>query len=376
MLIESEPNFAYLSIIVANMPKTRSDLHKLLESHKEALNYWQKSFTNNDSLSPKIKAAEVANPLEELSKLGTLIRAHVTKVGIVFKPQNLKKGQDAAFTTLLKLSGSIILMVSVISQLKPEQISHIFNNEILDNVKLLLHSNSEFVDELIALEADSNDENNPNDFGSEDDKEISGRLVSVAKIWSNCDDLCKLIKNGELGLLAKKVKQSISLIDDGLDEFEEFTENPDTFDDDDDPFGLDEDDSEDESENTGNSKPEENQMSKEDKSDLIKFSKLWLSKVKLVKLLLLSLTRSLPSVTSGETINNIYDLQRLLANIIDKLIVDLMLNKQVDAECEQYSKDIIKSCNKLIKIVQDVNKSNETKVKWCTSWESKFKEGL
>lgn len=356
------------------MAKDRSDLKKLILSFKEALQYWQTWLEGSSNSLSEVKAAEVSNPLEELDKLAKLIRAHTTKVGIVFKPDTIVKGTDAAFSTLQKLSESLVLIISLISQLENKIISTMFHKEILNSVRLLIESNIQFAEELAAVEVNSGEESQPA-LESNNEDEIDGRLVSVGKIWSNCDALSKLIKDGELGVLSKKIKQSIILIEDGLDEFEEWAENPDDFDMDDDPFGFSENES-DEADVPPTNEAAEEEGNKEEKEKLIKFAQLWLSKIKLIKLLLTSVTRSLPSVTSGDVINNIYEVQRLLVNKIDTLVVDLMLGQEVDEESVLNSKDIIKMCDKLIKIVKDVNKLNENKVKWCVAWDSKFKEGL
>lgn len=356
------------------MAKDRSDLNKLILSFKEALQYWQTCLDGSNSSLSEVKAAEVTNPLEELDKLAKLIKAHTTKVGIIFKPETLVKGTDAAFSTLQKLSESLVLIISLISQLENKIISTMFYKEILNSVRLLIESNIQFADELVTVEVNSGEE--PQEVPeSNDEDEIDGRLVSVGKIWSNCDTLSKLIKDGELGVLSKKIKQSIISIEDGLDEFEEWAENPDDFDMDDDPFGFSDDESDEAEVPPTNGTAEEN-GNKEEKEKLIKFAQLWLSKIKLIKLLLTSVTRSLPSLTSGDVINNIYEVQRLLVNKIDTLIVDLMLSKEIAEEIVMNSKEITKMCNTLIKIVKDVNKSNENKVKWCVAWDSKFKEGL
>jgi len=356
------------------MAKDRSDLKKLILSFKEALQYWHTCLEGSSNSLSEVKAAEVSNPLEELDKLAKLIRAHTTKVGIVFKPDTIVKGTDAAFSTLQKLSESLVLIISLISQLENKIISTMFYKEILNGVRLLIESNIQFAEELAAVEVNSGEESQPA-LESNNDDEIDGRLVSVGKIWSNCDALSKLIKDGELGVLSKKIKQSIILIEDGLDEFEEWAENPDDFDMDDDPFGFSDDETDEANVPPTNGAAEE-EGNKEEKEKLIKFAQLWLSKIKLIKLLLTSVTRSLPSVTSGDVINNIYEVQRLLVNKIDTLVVDLMLGQEVDEESVLNSKDITKMCDKLIKIVKDVNNLNENKVKWCVAWNSKFKEGL
>ena len=93
----------------------------------------------------------------------------------------------------------------------------------------------------------------------------------------------------------------------------------------------------------------------------------------MIKLLLTSTSKSLPSVTSGDTINIIYQAQKDIVNLIDKLIVELMMNGLTPSG-KQYGDGITKNCNTILKVVKEVNKSNDTKVKWCTSWQSKYQD--
>lgn len=326
-----------------------TELSNLLGSFHEALTYWAASITTKEAVS-KIKSAQVQNPQAELTKLAELIKAHTTKVGIIFNPEVLKKLPQGAYTTLQKLSETTVLLVSVVAQLSPKELSDILYNEILLCVQQVLASTILLVDQLILLDSE-----NDGKVAVESD----GRLVSVGKVWASCDSLCKVVEEGKLGVLNRKFKLSILLIEDGLDEFEEWAEDPEQVDD---PFGF------------SDSEEEEPvaEMDEEVKQQLIQFSQAWAKRFKLIKLLLISVSKSLPSVTSAEHINTIYQAQKDVVASVDKMIVDLMINCRVSKEIEQYGIDITKNCNVILKIVKDINKSNETKVKWCETWSEKF----
>ncbi len=60
--------------------------------------------------------------------------------------------------------------------------------------------------------------------------------------------------------------------------------------------------------------------------------------------------------------------------LIDKLIVDLMLENYIGDECKQYALDITSKCLKLVRVVKAANKGSDTKIKWCDAWEKKFAE--
>lgn len=365
---------------------SRKDLKDLLKSYKEALRFWLESIKSEGEIS-KIRAAEVKEPLEELQKVTKLIKAHTTKVGIIFKPEVLEKETETSFNTLQKLSESIVLLVSLVAQLNPNDISQIFFDEIVYCINEILRSNIQLVDQLMVLEHISDPYNDANDGQDSGDGGVNvpgvetsdGRLVSVGKVWSSCDGMIKILQDGRLGVLRVKFKQSIGLIEDGLDEFDEWAENPEEFDDDD-PFGLDDSEEDEEEQEEQANPPSSGKGDETDDEDteikrnqLITVSKSWLNKFKLIKLLLTSTSKSLPSVTSGDTINIIYQAQKDIVNLIDKLIVELMMNGLTPSG-KQYGDGITKNCNTILKVVKEVNKSNDTKVKWCTSWQSKYQD--
>ncbi|ODV81093.1 uncharacterized protein CANTADRAFT_47373 [Suhomyces tanzawaensis NRRL Y-17324] len=345
------------------MSKTREDVQKLLESYSEALQYWLDGLADPKNAS-KIKSAKVKAPLDELKKLAKLIRAHTTKVGIIFKPQNLAKDVGPAYTTVLKLSETTVLVISVVVQLQPGETSHLFYNEVLQQIKQLLAANLGFVGELQAV-LDDVDELAKED-GSKSD-EINGRLLAVGKIWATCDSLYGLVENGKLGLLTDKIKDNIGLIDDGFEEFEEWCENPQEMDDD--PFGL---DSEDEDEDGLDGANPPTESDDESKEELIKYAKTWLKKIELVKLLMASFKKSLPQATTGEQIDAIYGHQQDIVKLIDKLIVDLMLNGSIDEELEGITKQITQESTRLAKLAQAIHVNNSKKSKWYDTWITKF----
>lgn len=346
------------------MARTRDEIAQLLASYKEALMYWQGSFCTSFS---GVSSAKVASPLEELVKLAKLIKAHTTKVGIVFKPENLKGLEEAAYNVVQKLSETVVLLVSLVAQLEKKDVSKLLYDEILSQLSLIIGSNIAFAEELSALEKETYIGEKVDEKVDKDPNPTDKRLVSVGRIWASCDALVKLVEAGKLGLLASKTKQSIVMLDDGLDEFAEWAENPEEMDD---PFGF----SDDESDEEAPPKEDETHLDDEERTELIAYAKKWLEKVKLIKLLLTSLTRSLPTVTAGEDIDNIYTTQRTIVTLVDKLIVDLMMDQVVDEKTNEYAVSIDKACKSIVKTVKNANKNSENKVKWCVAWTAKYEE--
>lgn len=340
-----------------------SKVTEIVGAFQDALEFWGLHLgQDGHNLKEHVPPATVSNPLEELAKLAKLIKAHTTRVGIIFEPSKLRKQTDAAYNTVSELSKSFVMYISALALLSPEKISNLFFQEIAHVSKNLVDTALLFAAELRKLEElDEESEVGEN--------ESNPRLVSVGKMWSVCDELVKLIEVGNLKFLEQKTRMQLLLIEDGLDEFAEWAENPEEFDDED-PFGLDDDVSIDAK------VPNDEDEPSEDKLALTEYCKQWLQKFKLVKLLFLSINKSLPTITAGPDIDEIYRSQVIISREIDRLIVELMMNQELSEQVDEHAKAVDKACFKILKIVRSASKNNEAKVKWCSSWETKYKELL
>lgn len=369
---------------------------KVLAAFAEALRFWSVHLTAKDGdIQKAVPPANTGDPLAELEKTSKLIKAHTTKVGIVFEPSQIVVSGSSTYSTVSDLSKSFILFMSAFSLVSPAEVSVIFYEEIRSVCTTLVNTAVNFTDELNdLLETCGESELSKGTSGAEpkisgegpgrkqkatkaveapanhSEKEGDARLVSVGKIWNICDDLVKLIGEGKLKFLEKKTKMHLSLIEDGLDEFAQWAEDPDDFDDED-PFGLDE-----FSDEEGPSEPANSSDDEGVQENVISFSKSWLQKFKLVKLLFLSINKSLSSLVSGEKVDELFGMEAAICRQVDSLIVELMVNKALDEGVTRISKSIDDSCFSIIKLLRDVNNASENKVKWCHSWETKYSELL
>ncbi|RLP67397.1 hypothetical protein L150_06207 [Candida albicans Ca529L] len=383
--------------------KTQNDLKNLLQSFKQATEFWIQSININkfDEING-FTTTTIDNPQQELIKLIKLIKAHTTKVGIIFKPTNLFKDPNVAYNTLEELSETLVLTISIINQLENEQqqeeeaeankeqkkiskISKIFYDEIIDQIKLLFSSIIELNQELIIIINNENEKDKTNEDGEDnDDDDDAGRLISVGKIWSNCDSLDQLLNEGDLGLLTTKIKQSISLLDDGFEEFVTWANNPEEIEDD--PFGFSDDEEEEEEEEQDDDNDNDSLHSIIDTKELSEFANKWVKKIELIKLLISSFKKSSlppplkanPNSISGNTIDEINNLQSNLVQLIDNFIIDLMIDRNIhDDEIIRYTNRIINQAIKLSELAMIIYNHQpltnyEKKLKWYETFINKI----
>jgi len=344
---------------------TESDLRGLISSFREGLQLYLTTLSSKTEIT-KIKSSKVEEPTKELVKISQLLFAHGTKLGIVFKP---KVSINAAYKQMKETSSVFLLLISLIGQIKPEEYSTIFQVEVIESIKKVILSFVGFLNEVEGL--DFNEEPDSNDTRTE------GRLVSVGIIWDNCKTFEKLINEGKLGLLNRRLKDSINLIEDGISEFSEWIEDP-TVVDDEDPFGLENEFSDEEkfgNDDDDNDDDKNKEVPEIDPQTLI-FAETWVNKVKLVKLLVSSLSKSLPSDNSqisGEEVDDFNKQQNGIVEQIDDLLSTFFMNGSL-FELKMMAKNIEKQCSEIIEFVKKINKGDEKKTKWLTIWHDRFSQ--
>lgn len=334
------------------MPATevsKEELIQLLQSSEKAIDEWTDVVTISKDAKTSIEPAKVDSPPEEMAKLSGLIKAHTTKIAIVFKPVVQPQNYRAAFKEVEATLKVLILLVSVAQQLKSQidKYSKTFTTEVLRDSKTLLSSYSQFFKEL---------EENLDATTSDDDND---RLPTVGRIWVSCDSIQATVLLGTSGILKKRIKLTNSLIADALKEYNEWLENPDQED-------LDEFDDE----------PEQGEP--EPLSPLFTaFAQSWGKKIAMVKLLLTSLNKSLPNSVYSTAYSKEADLldakRDSLSEVVDDLVAEVIYDHDEEAAKETAAK-LSKQCIEIATIVKKLNSNNETRQKWLDTWTSKFQD--
>lgn len=337
---------------------SESDVRGFISSFREGLQLYLTTLGSKSALS-KLKSSNVEDPPQEVIKISKLLFAHATKLGIVFKP---KVSTNAAYNQLKETSSVFLLLMSLIGQFNAETYSLLFQTELVEGIKKLISSYILFLNE-----AEGIDFNKELDGDEKTEDKTEGRLVSVGMIWDNCKELESLVNGGKLALLNKRLKQSIGLIEDAIEEFSEWLEDP-TVVDDEDPFGIESDFSGSEEEGEDNDeKPEIDPVT-------LELAETWSNKVKLIKLLISSLTKSLPNddkKINGEEADDFNKQQNGLIEQVDDLFSTFFMNGSL-YELKQITKNIEKQCLTIIDFVKQLSEGDEKKTRWLTAWQDKF----
>ncbi|SCU85730.1 LANO_0C05138g1_1 [Lachancea nothofagi CBS 11611] len=335
------------------------------------------TFTSKDelhALQPKTKLKD-SNPTTELQKLSQIIKAHTTKIGIISQPQKFNANITAALRELQHFSNSVFFLFSLLPLFYQGKFTNYFN-ELLDSCILgLLNGINGFCDEIDQLlDAAPTDDSSVNAAAESEDPHSNTRLISVGKIWSSCDSLDELATTGNLGILNKKILVSAKLVGDTLAELEEWLVDPHV--ESDDPFGIGS-ESDNESDNESGSETGEKAS-----PEMIKFVEEWQTKLKMIRLLLLSFSKSIasndyknkePMVEQLDKLNNLH---AIIVEKVDELISTVfMLGLDFDSQDEEIvdlSSQLNTSVRQMVQIIKTLTKGDDKKGKWIEVWDVKY----
>ncbi|CDR47987.1 CYFA0S41e00122g1_1 [Cyberlindnera fabianii] len=336
---------------------TEEDLRALIQSFKEGLTLYSSTLTSTP-LS-QLKTQTITDADQELIKVSKILSAHATKIGIAFRPP---VSINASYEQIKETSQKMLLIVGATSQFENEvEWSLLFQKEVISTVQDVISSYIAFLDELEALDFKEKKET------AEQKEGVDGRLVSVGKVWDSCKTLQALMEKGKLGLLKDNIKMNMQIIDDALDEFTEWIENPEVMNDFD-PFGLGDANDDDKADSE-----EEEEKSTEIDSKTLELAKVWTDKIKMLKLLMSSLSKSLPASkdAKGSDVDEFNKEQDQLVAQVDDLVAAFFMNSGMP-EIKTQITGIQKKSELLITLVRKLNKDDDKKTKWLDLWQEKF----
>lgn len=339
---------------------SEEELRQVLKSFQEGLQLYDNTLKLKQT--KKIKSSKVEDPLEELVKISKLIFAHGTKLGIVFKTP---VAVSAAYKQVREVSEVMLLLMSLVGQLDSEKYSELFTSEVIFLIRKLIQSIDAFIAEVLLL--DFKDEGKGGADGAKEETEgAEGRLIGVGKIWENCNNLEKTVNLKPVGLLSIKIRQSISMVNDGIGEVEEWIEDPCSSED---PFGINDDfdDAFDEEQ-----QEQEQQEKSEIEPELVDYITEWNKKLKLIKLLYSSFIKSLPSAETiaGKEIDLLNRLQNELIVSIDEFVSTIFLISE-KSDITEFTDKINSNVKSIVAKLEQLNEE-ESKLKWLKSWNEKY----
>lgn len=319
---------------------SEEDLRKLIASFHEGLELYNK--TLSESLED-VRNEPLENPNSELSKLAQLLYAHATKIGIAFRPP---VSINASYEQLRETSSKLLLIVGLVAQFEPRAWSQLYHDEVVSQVREVISAFITLLDELEQL-----------DFKDDSSENSEGRLISVGKVWDSCKSLEELMSLGNIGLLSKQIKLSIGIVEDASSELSEWLLDP--YVETDILIGQDKE---------GEDDDDDDEVS----HDTLEFANQWITKVKMLKLLLSSLAKSLPTkVADGSLLDRFNKEQKSLSANVDDLVCDIFLNQDKE-QLDQNAQRVQDQSKLLIKLVRDLNKGDDKKTMWLDLWLEKF----
>lgn len=162
---------------------------------------------------------------------------------------------------------------------------------------------------------------------------------------------------GNIGLLSKQIKLSIGIVEDASSELSEWLLDP--YVETDILIGQDKE---------GEDDDDDDEVS----HDTLEFANQWITKVKMLKLLLSSLAKSLPTkVADGSLLDQFNKEQKSLSANVDDLVCDIFLNQDKE-QLDQNAQRVQDQSKLLIKLVRDLNKGDDKKTMWLDLWLEKF----
>lgn len=335
---------------------------------------FQSSITSNTDVQlNSLQTANVASPIDEIPKLSSLISAHATKLGLVFKPPIATTSYNACRKEVDSLTTCIMLLISLIYQIKKDSgiYSNLFSNElaydalsVVERCIILLNNLKELVD-MTESESD-----NPAE------KETDQRLSSVGLVWDRCEKITKTCKSGSSGVLKSKLKQTNKLVVDAWEELKDWLEDPilgGDFDfDDDDILGLN-------SEKKVVEKENDDNVAEKEQADgkVIEVGKKWSTKIQMIKLLISLLDKSIPAskynTKFSKSLDFFNDCCLKINEHVDDVVACIVYDSDLEA-CESAGEALNKEANNILELVRKINNNDEKKCKWLDSWKAKYSE--
>lgn len=327
-----------------------------------------------------IQAANVLNPLSEVPKLSSLLTAHATKLGLVFKPPIKETTYKTCLTEIDSFAKYVVYLDSLLRQIQLQKstLSCLFADMICSHGLAVIEVSRVLVSELQKLITEEEKEEVNEEV---DENNVDQRLISVGIVWQACEDLTKTCKNGSSGVLRVKLKESNKLVVDALDELKEWLENPvvgGSFDiengdifglnDDKVPSGLKEEDDDEEEEG------EDEELADE---EVINFGQKWSTKIQLIKLLISLLDKSIPTskynVKFSKSLDLLHEKTYKVNEHIDDIVASLVYDNDIE-NAQTASKSLDKEITEIVDLVRKLNNNDVKRCKWLDSWKLKYKE--
>ncbi|CCH61163.1 hypothetical protein TBLA_0E01030 [Henningerozyma blattae CBS 6284] len=343
-----------------------------------------KKYTTNESLLAINSKTKLQNSDEnlELAKLTKLIRSIATKIGILLNPGKfVEKNYTIFYKELQNFSNHIFFLLSLLPLFykNPSVYPSYFLNDLNKLIINLMENISKLCIEIELLSDDSID----NEAKEERNEE---RLIPIGLIWNSCDSLLELSEIGPTGVLSKLITKNSTLLNDVLEEIDDWLVEPSLGNED---FLVDEYSSDEEDKDDSKLNPiDDSNDNEEILKVVVPFVKDWQKNIKLIKLLFSSFIKSIKenntksskfksSSNQGEILDSLNALHDNISESVDILVSDILSSDtfiDVQTDFNEEIEKLNEYLKKMVKAIKNLNSNDEKRNKWLNVWEIKYFE--
>lgn len=292
------------------------------------------------------KYERVEPPLKALCDMAQLVHAHVTKIGIAFKPPVSVKAAGQCVDDCAKV---VPLMLAVYLGMDKDKDGDLLCMETRARLQALMSALSAMLIELLRVDTSPD---------TEESKSADSTLTSIGMVWQTCDHLKSLPTEGLQGVASTKLQEFSGMIQDSLQDIKEWIEDPSSNDFDFDDFD-DDDDGQGESEGAG--EPDE---------ELVNLAKKWQDRLVKVDFLYKSIIKRRLKLLQDDDIEKVYACANDLSAKFDDLIGSIMERIDIQ-EINDLGKETEDSVRKLVDLVV-LREQEDQFVKWIDLFNANF----
>jgi hypothetical protein len=190
-------------------------LETKLASFKEALEHVANSLSHGPALPKNEDPQNLSDSLGALGDIGSLWKAHTTKLGIAFKPPIATAAAETCLHDIAKL---VPLAAGVVLSMNEAKDGKLASTEASERTRALFASQLNLVEELRSVVVRQRLRSTTGQLP--ESRSSGSTLTCIGKVWQNCDALTDLKSAGVGGILRKRIADFSGMLDDAVEDLD------------------------------------------------------------------------------------------------------------------------------------------------------------